>query len=82
MAKSEVDELLAQEFACPRCGHRGANVERLAMSGTGLSRLLEIQAYRYAFVSCNDCGCTEVYNLRMLEGKDNLGTFLEILFSD
>lgn len=78
----EVDHLLAREFTCARCRQEGAHVERLAMSGTGISRLLEIQAYRYAFVSCNNCGYTEVYNLRMLEGKDNLGTFLEILFSN
>ena len=79
---AKVDELLAKEFVCPRCGHRGAQTERLSMSGTGLSRLLEIQAYRYAFVSCNNCGYTEVYNLQTLEGKDDLGTFLEILFAD
>jgi predicted nucleic-acid-binding Zn-ribbon protein len=52
------------------------------MSGTGLSRLLEIQQYRYVFASCDNCGFTEIYNLRMLEGKDNLGTFLEILFAN
>ena len=79
---SRADDLLAQEFVCARCDHKGARVERLSMSGTGLSRLLEIQAHRYAFVSCTNCGYTEVYNLRMLEGKDDLGTFLEILFSD
>jgi predicted nucleic-acid-binding Zn-ribbon protein len=77
-----VEELLAREFVCTRCEHQGAHVERLAMSGTGLSRLFEIQPYRYAFVSCNNCGYTEVYNLRTLEGKDDLGTFLEILFAD
>jgi predicted nucleic-acid-binding Zn-ribbon protein len=80
MAKTE--ELLGQEFVCARCEHKGGHVERLSMSGTGLSRLFEVQPYRYAFVSCTDCGYTEVYNLRTLEGKDNLGTFLEILFAD
>jgi len=52
------------------------------MSGVGLPRLLEIQPYRYAFVSCNHCGYTEVFNLKTLEGKDDLGTFLEVLFHD
>jgi len=52
------------------------------MSGTGLSRLLEIQPYRYVFVSCDNCGYTEIYNLETLAGKDNLGTLLEILFAD
>ncbi len=78
----EVDRLLAEEFVCARCDQQGSHVERLAMSGTGISRFMEIQRYRYAFVSCNNCGYTEVYNLRMLEGKDDLGTFLEVLFMD
>ncbi len=79
---NNVDEQLANRFVCRHCGGSGAQVERLAMSGTGISRLLEIQPYRYAFVSCKNCGSTEVFNLKMLEGKDDLGTFLEILFSD
>lgn len=81
MVKASVDQLLAQEFVCSHCGREGAHVERLSMAGSGLSRLLEIQPYRYAFVSCLNCGFTEVFNLKMLEGKDDLGTFLDILFS-
>jgi hypothetical protein len=77
-----LDQQLEEAFVCPRCDHQGARVERLAMSGTGLSRLFEVQGYRYAFVSCTNCGYTEVYDLRVLEGKDDLGTFLEILFAD
>jgi predicted nucleic-acid-binding Zn-ribbon protein len=79
---ARTDNVLAQKFHCPKCHGQGAHVERLAMSGTGLSRLMEIQQHRYAFVSCNNCGYTEVFNLRTLEGRDNLGTFLEILFHD
>jgi len=78
----KAEKLLAEEFVCRHCGESGANVERLAMSGTGISRLLEIQPYRYAFVSCRNCGYTEVFNLKTLAGRDNLGTFLEILFHD
>jgi uncharacterized protein len=78
-----VDDELASKFVCSKCKEHGANVERLAMSGTGLSRLLEIQNKRYAFVSCRNCGYTEVYNLRTLEGKgDGVGSFLEVLFMD
>jgi len=77
----ETDELLASKFVCPRCKTHGAHVDRLAMSGTGLSRLLEIQQHRFAFVSCENCGYTEIFNLKILEGKDGLGSFLDILFS-
>lgn len=75
-------EQLSEAFHCSKCDKRGAHVERLAMSGTGLSRLLEIQRYRYAFASCHNCGFTEIYNLKTLEGKDNLGDLLEIIFMD
>jgi hypothetical protein len=76
-----VEDLLASKFACYRCKSRGAHAERLAMSGTGLSRLFDIQPHRYVFLSCHRCGYTEVFNLRTLEGKDDLGTFLDALFS-
>jgi hypothetical protein len=79
---SDVDDQLAREFVCDRCGEKGAHVERLTMSGTGLSRLFEVQPYRYAFVSCDNCGYTDVFDLRVLEGKDDVGTFLEVLFAD
>ena len=79
---SRTEEFLENEFKCPRCENQGAQSERLSMSGTGLSRLFEVQPYRYAFVSCSNCGYTEVSNLKILEGKDDIGTFLEILFAD
>lgn len=82
MSNHKVDTILAEEFICARCKHHGAHVERLAMTGTGITRFLEIQPYRYAFVSCKHCGYTEIYNLRMLEGKDDLGTFIDILFAN
>ena len=79
---ARIDDLLAKEFVCPRCSSKGAHPERVSMSGTGASQLFEVQPYRYTFVSCNNCGYTEVYNLGTLEGKDDLGTFLEVLFAD
>lgn len=78
-----VDDELASKFVCPKCKNHGGHVERLAMSGTGLSRLLEVQNKRYAFVSCRNCGYSEIYHLSILEGKgDRLGSILEILFMD
>ena len=79
---SSVENQLSQSFRCAKCRHSGAHVERLSMSGTGISRLFEIQPYRYAFASCNNCGYTEVYNLKVLTGKDDLGDILDIIFMD
>lgn len=77
-----IETQLADAFRCPKCSHQGAHVEKLAMSGTGISRLLEVQPYRYLFASCSNCGYTETYNLTTLQGKDDLGNLLEILFAD
>lgn len=82
MGNRKVEGMLEQSFVCAKCDHRGARVERLAMSGTGISRLMELQAHRYAFVSCQNCGFTEVYDLKTLAGADHLGTLLEIIFHD
>lgn len=79
---ADIEERIEQAFSCPKCKHKGAVVEHLSMSGTGLSRLFEVQPYRYAFVSCRNCGFTEVYNLDILKGADNLGNLLDILFMD
>jgi len=78
----KIEDELAGAFVCSKCLHSGGHVEHLAMSGTGISRMFEIQAYRYAFVSCKNCGYTEIFNLKTLKGKDDLGTFFEILFMD
>lgn len=78
----KIEDALAGAFVCSKCMHSGGHVEHLAMSGTGISRMFEIQAYRYAFVSCKNCGFTEIFNLKILKGKDDLGTFFEILFAD
>jgi predicted nucleic-acid-binding Zn-ribbon protein len=76
------EEALANAFVCVKCGQHEGHVEKLALSGTGISRLLEIQPYRYAYVSCGHCGYTEVYNMQTLEGKDNLGDILDVIFMD
>ena len=75
-------EQLSEAFYCSKCEQHGAHVEQLSMSGTGISRLLEIQPYRYAFTSCHNCGYTEIYNLKTLTGKDNVGDILDIIFMD
>lgn len=77
-----VEEQLSEAFHCPKCDGHGAHVEKLSMSGTGISRLLEIQPYRYVFASCHNCGFTEIYNLTTLQGKDDLGDLLDVIFMD
>ncbi len=52
------------------------------MTGTGLSKMFDIQHNHFLFVSCEGCGYVEVYDPSVLEGKSRgeLGTVLDILF--
>lgn len=76
-----LQQIFEQQFECPKCDHTGSRVDKLAMSGTGLSRFLDIQMNRFAFVSCLNCGFTEIYNLKTLEGRADLGDLIDILFA-
>lgn len=75
-----VDDALAERFVCPKCDARGGVVKRFAATGTGLSRMFDIEHNVFIAVSCQACGYTELYNPEILEEKDNLGVFLDALF--
>lgn len=66
-------------FKCPKCQSRGAVTKELAMTGTGLSKLLDIQMNHYLFVSCSTCGYTEVYNTRVLNQQQGQIRGMDIL---
>jgi predicted nucleic-acid-binding Zn-ribbon protein len=75
-----LDEQLEVRFVCSKCKSSGATVKRFASTGTGISRLFDIQHNKFIAVSCLSCGYTEIYNPDILEGKDHLGNILDILF--
>jgi len=77
---SKLDRELAARFVCPKCDQRGATVEHVALTGTGLSRWIDLQHRRYAGVTCSRCGFTEFYDLKVLKGHDTLGDILDIIF--
>ncbi len=79
---SNFDDQLAEVFRCPKCKEQGGHVERLSLSGVGLTRLLDIQPYKYLFVSCRNCGYTETYSAKILEGKKETAMdIFDILFA-
>ncbi|HEX3031502.1 MAG TPA: zinc ribbon domain-containing protein [Bacillota bacterium] len=75
-----LDDQLGSRFVCVKCNNSGAKVKRFAATGTGLSKLFDIQHNEFIAVSCKNCGFTELYNPEILEGKNNLGNILDILF--
>ena len=77
----KVEKEIASRFKCMKCHNTGASVRSLAMTGTGLSKIIDFQHNRYTFASCNNCGFTEIYDLDKLSGgKDTVGNILDLIF--
>ena len=75
-----LDQELARRFVCAKCRSEGAHVKRFAATGTGLSRLFDIQHNKFVAVSCTNCGYTELYNPHVLERKGVGMDILDLMF--
>ena len=50
------------EDGCPKCGGTETETDEIATSGTGLTKMFDVQNRRFVVVSCADCGYSELYN--------------------
>lgn len=80
--EASMEEMIQERFRCPKCQHRQCEINEVAMTGTGLSKMFDIQYNHYLFVSCLRCGTVEVLNPNIIQGKSrgSTGTILDILF--
>ncbi|MFC7129101.1 zinc ribbon domain-containing protein [Haloferax chudinovii] len=51
----------ADRDGCPKCGHAETEIDSIATSGTGLSKMFDIQNRQFTVVSCASCGYSELY---------------------
>lgn len=49
------------ERGCPKCGHDEVDVGEIATTGSGLSKMFDIQNNHFQVVSCLHCGYSELY---------------------
>ncbi|EJN60405.1 zinc ribbon domain-containing protein [Halogranum rubrum] len=52
------------ERGCPKCGHTETEVDSIATTGGGLSKMFDIQNRKFTVVSCTNCGYSELYRGR------------------
>ncbi|NHX36351.1 MULTISPECIES: zinc ribbon domain-containing protein [Halolamina] len=50
-----------REDGCPKCGHTETEIDEIATSGTGLSKMFDVQNRQFDVVSCANCGYSELY---------------------
>jgi predicted nucleic-acid-binding Zn-ribbon protein len=77
-----IESVIQDKYKCVKCNGTSCLIKEVAMTGTGLSKMFDIQHNHFLFVSCENCGYVEVYNPRILEGKSRgqLGTIMDVLF--
>jgi predicted nucleic-acid-binding Zn-ribbon protein len=59
---SDESKALSQDYVCPKCRGRAADVREVALVKSGLLDLLPSKDNRYVEVTCTLCGFTEFYN--------------------
>ncbi|MBB6676610.1 zinc ribbon domain-containing protein [Cohnella lubricantis] len=77
-----IEEAIQSRYRCAKCLGEDCSIKEVAMTGTGLSKMFDIQHNHYLFVSCEQCGYVEVYDPDVLRGHKagSLGTILDALF--
>ncbi len=68
------------QWRCPKCGSTDYSRGKVSMTGAGLSRLMNWQAYEFITITCNNCGYTEFYNTEIAGGSDKVMKVLDLLF--
>ena len=74
-----LEDKIKEKFVCTKCGERSPVVKRIAATGAGLTRLLDIQHNQLLMVSCSNCGFAELYDLDVLEGKDVFQAIIDVI---
>lgn len=64
-----------KDKGCQKCGSRSASTKEVAMTGTGLSKMFDIQHNQFVVVYCNNCGYSEFYNKQSSTGSNILDLF-------
>ncbi|MEK9657401.1 MAG: zinc ribbon domain-containing protein [bacterium] len=50
-----------QHWRCPKCQHNECETDEIASTGTGLTKVFDIQNKKFTALSCTQCRYTEFY---------------------
>ncbi|KHE72935.1 zinc ribbon domain-containing protein [Halobacillus sp. BBL2006] len=63
------------ESGCIKCGSTDADQKEVSMTGSGLSKMLDVQNNKFTVVSCKNCGYSEFYNQKASKASNILDFF-------
>ena len=61
---------------CLKCGHTEVTTDTISTTGSGLSKMFDIQTKQFTVVSCTNCGYSELYRDVGSRGGDFVDVFL------
>lgn len=62
--------------SCKKCGGKEVEVNKIATTGAGVSRYLNLQHNQFKAVSCKKCGYTEMYKTNSSTTENIVDLFL------
>jgi predicted nucleic-acid-binding Zn-ribbon protein len=71
---------MEEKFVCSKCKSKEGKTHEVASTGTGLSKIFDIQYNEFVIIFCLKCGFTESYNTKILIGKEYTMDILDVLF--
>lgn len=66
---------MSKQEGCIKCGGIETEQKEVAMTGTGLSKMFDIQHNQFIVISCKNCGYSEFYNRKSSAGSNILDLF-------
>jgi hypothetical protein len=66
---------MKENKGCLKCGSTDVDTKEVAMTGTGLSKMFDMQHNHFLAVFCKDCGYTEFYNKESSKGSNIVDLF-------
>ena len=64
-----------EKKGCMKCGSHNAGQKEIATTGTGLSKIFDIQHNQFIVVYCKQCGYSEFYNKESTTASNVLDLF-------
>ena len=50
-----------EKYVCPKCENNGYEVDEFCATGSGISKLFDVQNRRFTTITCTKCKYTEIY---------------------
>ncbi|MUV38462.1 uncharacterized protein JNUCC1_02300 [Lentibacillus sp. JNUCC-1] len=64
-----------EQKGCIKCGSTEAGTKDVSMTGSGLSKMFDVQHNQFTVVYCENCGYSEFYNRNSSTGSNIFDLF-------